>query len=78
MSIAQPLNPTGHSKKFTGEGEDESRPQALPSEDAHANKTYFGKSGKLKSSRPLRLGGDANAIRNQSAKSVQKARKRTK
>jgi hypothetical protein len=76
MALFQPLNSTGNRRTFAGEGGDEGRPEAMPAEDAHTNKTYVGRSGVLKASRPLRLGGNANQIRNQSISAVQKSRKR--
>lgn len=76
MPLIQPLHSTGHAKQFTGEGGEDGKPQAMPSEDAHANKTYLGRGGELKAGRPLRLGGNGNTMRNQSISAVQKARKR--
>ena len=76
--FGQPLQATGHSKKFTGEGGEDEKPQSMPSNDAHANKTYFGPAGKLKAGRPTILGGDANRIRKQGPAAVQRSRKRTK
>ena len=74
--IGQPLNPTGHARKFTSEGGEDEKPQAMPSQDAHANKTYFGRSGRLKAGRPKTLGGDANRMRSQGADQVQRSRRK--
>lgn len=79
MSIAQPLHPTGQARQFPGEGGEDGKPMAMPSEDAHANRTYFGRSGELKAGRPLRLGGNANRLNTAPAITVQRAkRKRSK
>lgn len=75
----QPLNDSGHSVKFKGEGGEEGKPEAMPVPDSHANKHYYGRSGKLKASRPLALGGVGNTVRkDQSIHSVQKSRTKRK
>jgi hypothetical protein len=58
--MPQRLEGTGHAVRWRGEGGEEGKPMAMPTPDANTNKTFRGRSGMLKSGRPMNLGGSAD------------------
>ncbi len=78
MSVLQDLHGTGQAVSFGDERSDSVKPKAMPKPDSHANRTFVGRSGKLKAGRPMNLGGDALKAKGQGSAQVQKSRKRRK
>lgn len=53
-------------------------PHVMPTEDAHANRSYFGRAGRLKGGRPQNFGKVGLKVGSQGAQNVQKAKRRRK
>jgi len=77
--IEQPLHPTKH-REPTSPEHPEQKTKSMPSDDAHANKTFLGPAGVLKSARGVgRQSRSGNRFTSaQGAHQLQRARKRTK
>jgi hypothetical protein len=48
----QPLEATGNAVTYRDEHGDDNKPMSMPTPDAHANRTFRGRAGTLKASRP--------------------------